>query len=253
MTSQLQSLFQNLGTAAQEAPQAAHQGRARAAARGRGGQAASTTRTSSCARSSGRAERHRLHRRDRQGRQPRRDCGGPDVSREGVQRDLLPMVEGCTVSTKYGMVRTDHILFIASGAFHMAKPSDLIPELQGRLPIRVELDALSVGRLRPHPDRARRLADQPVPGPARDRGREARVHARRHARASPSWPGRSTSAPRTSAPGACTRSWSGCWRSVSFERARAARDSRGHRRGLRGPAPRERWRHGRGPVPRYIL
>jgi len=68
---------------------------------------------------------------------------GADVSREGVQRDLLPLVEGSTVSTKYGMVRTDHILFIASGAFHLAKPSDLIPELQGRLPIRVELRALS--------------------------------------------------------------------------------------------------------------
>ncbi len=69
---------------------------------------------------------------------------GPDVSREGVQRDLLPLVEGSSVSTKYGMVRTDHILFIASGAFHLAKPSDLIPEFQGRLPIRVELDALTV-------------------------------------------------------------------------------------------------------------
>jgi ATP-dependent HslUV protease ATP-binding subunit HslU len=67
---------------------------------------------------------------------------GADVSREGVQRDLLPLVEGCTISTKYGAIKTDHILFIASGAFHMAKPSDLIPELQGRLPIRVELDAL---------------------------------------------------------------------------------------------------------------
>ncbi|MBK8183900.1 MAG: ATP-dependent protease ATPase subunit HslU [Candidatus Competibacteraceae bacterium] len=73
----------------------------------------------------------------------RGEYGGPDVSREGVQRDLLPLVEGCTVSTKYGMVRSDHILFIASGAFHLAKPSDLIPELQGRLPIRVELNALS--------------------------------------------------------------------------------------------------------------
>ncbi len=72
----------------------------------------------------------------------RGEGSGPDVSREGVQRDLLPLVEGCTVSTKYGMVRTDHILFIASGAFHVAKPSDLVPELQGRLPIRVELDAL---------------------------------------------------------------------------------------------------------------
>ncbi len=73
----------------------------------------------------------------------RGEHGGPDVSREGVQRDLLPLVEGCTVSTKHGMVRTDHILFIASGAFHVAKPSDLIPELQGRLPIRVELHPLT--------------------------------------------------------------------------------------------------------------
>jgi ATP-dependent HslUV protease ATP-binding subunit HslU len=67
---------------------------------------------------------------------------GPDVSREGVQRDLLPIVEGTTVTTKHGQVRTDHVLFIAAGAFHMSKPSDLIPELQGRFPIRVELDAL---------------------------------------------------------------------------------------------------------------
>jgi len=71
------------------------------------------------------------------------ESSGGDVSREGVQRDLLPLVEGCTVSTKYGMVKTDHILFIASGAFHLSKPSDLIPELQGRLPIRVELQALT--------------------------------------------------------------------------------------------------------------
>jgi ATP-dependent HslUV protease ATP-binding subunit HslU len=68
---------------------------------------------------------------------------GPDVSREGVQRDLLPIVEGSSVTTKYGVVRTDHILFIAAGAFHIAKPSDLIPELQGRFPIRVELDPLT--------------------------------------------------------------------------------------------------------------
>ena len=67
---------------------------------------------------------------------------GPDVSREGVQRDILPIVEGTTVNTKYGMVRTDHILFIAAGAFHVSKPSDLIPELQGRFPIRVELESL---------------------------------------------------------------------------------------------------------------
>ncbi|HPU20588.1 MAG TPA: ATP-dependent protease ATPase subunit HslU [Alicycliphilus sp.] len=74
----------------------------------------------------------------------RQESGGAEVSRQGVQRDLLPLVEGTTVSTKYGMVKTDHILFIASGAFHLAKPSDLIPELQGRFPIRVELTSLSV-------------------------------------------------------------------------------------------------------------
>jgi ATP-dependent HslUV protease ATP-binding subunit HslU len=72
----------------------------------------------------------------------RESTAGPDVSREGVQRDLLPIVEGSTVNTKHGMVKTDHILFIAAGAFHVSKPSDLIPELQGRFPIRVELQAL---------------------------------------------------------------------------------------------------------------
>jgi ATP-dependent HslUV protease ATP-binding subunit HslU len=75
----------------------------------------------------------------------RERSAGPDVSREGVQRDLLPIVEGSTVNTKYGMVKTDHILFIAAGAFHVSKPADLIPELQGRFPIRVELEALGRG------------------------------------------------------------------------------------------------------------
>ena len=84
----------------------------------------------------------------------RSETVGVDVSREGVQRDLLPLIEGCTVSTKYGTVRTDHILFIASGAFHHSKPSDLIPELQGRLPIRVELAALD-------PDDFRRILQEP--------------------------------------------------------------------------------------------
>jgi ATP-dependent HslUV protease ATP-binding subunit HslU len=73
----------------------------------------------------------------------RQEYGGADVSRQGVQRDLLPLVEGTTISTKYGMVKTDHILFIASGAFHLSKPADLIPELQGRFPIRVELESLT--------------------------------------------------------------------------------------------------------------
>ncbi len=87
----------------------------------------------------------------------RGETSGADVSREGVQRDLLPLVEGCTVTTKYGALKTDHVLFIASGAFHLAKPSDLIPELQGRLPIRVELSALSVDdfvRILTEPDAA---------------------------------------------------------------------------------------------------
>jgi len=78
----------------------------------------------------------------------RSDRHGADVSREGVQRDLLPLIEGTTVSTKHGPVKTDHVLFIASGAFHLAKPSDLLPELQGRLPIRVELKALGVDDLK---------------------------------------------------------------------------------------------------------
>ena len=82
------------------------------------------------------------------------NSGGGDISREGVQRDLLPLIEGSTVTTKYGMIKTDHILFIASGAFHLAKPSDLIPELQGRLPIRVELSALT-------PDDFERILTEP--------------------------------------------------------------------------------------------
>ena len=84
----------------------------------------------------------------------RGNVGGADVSREGVQRDLLPLIEGCTVNTKLGMIKTDHILFIASGAFHLSKPSDLVPELQGRLPIRVELKALT-------PDDFRRILSEP--------------------------------------------------------------------------------------------
>ncbi|HSC75300.1 MAG TPA: ATP-dependent protease ATPase subunit HslU [Pseudomonadales bacterium] len=84
----------------------------------------------------------------------RGETSGADVSREGVQRDLLPLIEGCTVTTKYGMIKTDHILFVASGAFHLAKPSDLIPELQGRLPIRVELNALT-------PDDFERILQEP--------------------------------------------------------------------------------------------
>ena len=98
---------------------------------------------------------------------------GPDVSREGVQRDILPIVEGTTVNTRYGMVRTDHILFIAAGAFHTTKPSDLIPELQGRFPIRVELGSLSEADFISHSHGAQERADQAIRGAARYRRTEA--------------------------------------------------------------------------------
>jgi ATP-dependent HslUV protease ATP-binding subunit HslU len=103
----------------------------------------------------------------------RQDTIGADVSREGVQRDLLPLVEGCTVSTKYGSIKTDHILFICSGAFHMSRPSDLIPELQGRLPIRVELEALTADdfvRILTEPDASLVTQYKALLGTESDRG-----------------------------------------------------------------------------------
>ena len=135
---------------------------------------------------------------------------GPDVSREGVQRDILPIVEGTTVNTKHGMVKTDHILFIAAGAFHVSKPSDLIPELQGRFPIRVELEPLTRDdfvRILTEPRNA--LVKQYI-GAARHRGPDADVHARTRSSASPTSPRASTTPPRTSARAACTRSWNAC-------------------------------------------
>jgi ATP-dependent HslUV protease ATP-binding subunit HslU len=139
MTSQLQGLFQNLGSNAPSAA-AAHRRGAQAAAR-RGGGEAGQRGGDEAARDDQRraATASSSWTRSTRSRAAPSNVGGGDVSREGVQRDLLPLVEGSTVSTKHGMVKTDHILFIASGAFHLAKPSDLIPELQGRLPIRVEL------------------------------------------------------------------------------------------------------------------
>ena len=130
---------------------------------------------------------------------------GPDVSREGVQRDILPIVEGTTVNTKHGMVRTDHILFIAAGAFHVSKPSDLIPELQGRFPIRVELDALGRDefvRILPEPQNA--LLKQYTALMATE-GIDARGSPTTPSSGSPSWRRWSTSGPRTSARGGCTR------------------------------------------------
>ena len=107
---------------------------------------------------------------------------GPDVSREGVQRDILPIVEGTTVNTRYGMIRTDHILFIAAGAFHVSKPSDLIPELQGRLPIRVELHCADRRRFRPHSHRAEERAHQAIRRAAGHRRRKAEFHRGRRSR-----------------------------------------------------------------------
>ncbi len=105
---------------------------------------------------------------------------GPDVSREGVQRDILPIVEGTTVNTRYGMVRTDHILFIAAGAFHTTKPSDLIPELQGRFPIRVELSSLSESGFHPHSHRAEERAHQAIHRASRHRSAEIIFQRRCH-------------------------------------------------------------------------
>ena len=122
-----------------------------------------------------------------------------------MQRDILPIVEGTTVNTKYGMVRTDHILFIAAGAFHVSKPSDLIPELQGRFPIRVELEAL--GR-----DEFVRILTEPRSALVKQytalmdtEGIELDVHRRTPSTASPTSRPASTSAPRTSARAGCTR------------------------------------------------
>ena len=103
---------------------------------------------------------------------------GPDVSREGVQRDILPIVEGTTVNTRHGFVRTDHILFIAAGAFHVSKPSDLIPELQGRFPIRVELKSLTMEDFIRILQRAEERADQAVHRAARNRRHQAGLHRR---------------------------------------------------------------------------
>ena len=137
---------------------------------------------------------------------------GADVSREGVQRDLLPLIEGTTVATKHGAVKTDHILFIASGAFHLAKPSDLLPELQGRLPIRVELKPLTrddFRRILTEPEAS--LIKQYKALMATERS-DPRFHRRRDRRARRASPRRSTARSRISARAGCTRCWSGCSR-----------------------------------------
>ena len=181
----------------------------------------------------------------------RQETQGADVSREGVQRDLLPLVEGSTVSTKHGVVKTDHILFIASGAFHMSKPSDLIPELQGRFPIRVELDALKVEdfiRILTEPDAS--LCTQ-YSALVAHRGREPRVRSERRA------PHR-----RSRLPG--ERAHREHWCATTAHRARTIarsavvrsrgprRPRRDDRRAVRRPAPR-RAGQGRRPDPLHPL
>ncbi len=141
MTSQLQGMFQNMGSARKQMRKLKVRDALKLLAEEEAGQLVNEDDIK--ARAIERVEQHGIVFLDELDKVTRRaENNGADVSREGVQRDLLPLVEGCTVSTKYGMVKTDHILFIASGAFHLAKPSDLIPELQGRLPIRVELSPL---------------------------------------------------------------------------------------------------------------
>ena len=145
-----------------------------------------------------------------------RATSGPDVSREGVQRDLLPIVEGSTVQTRYGYVRTDHILFIAAGAFHVSKPSDLIPELQGRFPIRVELKPLTEAdfvRILTEPENALTKQYQAL---VRRRGREL-VFEDGASRRSPAWRARPTSGWRTSARAGCTPSWPRVMEDILFE------------------------------------
>ena len=137
---------------------------------------------------------------------------GPDVSREGVQRDILPIVEGTTVNTRYGMVRTDHILFIAAGAFHVSKPSDLIPELQGRFPIRVELESLTVEDFKRILTEPKNALDQTVSGDDGDGRRRDRFHRRRHRFDRELCGAGESSKPKTSARAACTPSWRGCWK-----------------------------------------
>lgn len=141
MTSQLQGMFQNMGSGKKQSRKLTVKKALKLIAEEEAGKLLNEDDIK--ARSIERVEQHGIVFLDELDKVTRRsESSGPDVSREGVQRDLLPLVEGSTVTTKYGMIKTDHILFIASGAFHLAKPSDLIPELQGRLPIRVELSAL---------------------------------------------------------------------------------------------------------------
>ena len=144
LTSQIQGMFQQMGGGTAQAEEDDGRRGAEDADR-RGSRRSSSTTTTSRRKALTNVEQNGIVFLDEIDKiASRQEMQGADVSRQGVQRDLLPLVEGTTVTTKYGMIKTDHILFIASGAFHLSKPSDLIPELQGRFPIRVELASLSV-------------------------------------------------------------------------------------------------------------
>lgn len=152
------------------------------------------------------------------------DRRGSDISREGVQRDLLPLIEGTTVATKYGMVRTDHILFICSGAFHLSKPSDLLPELQGRLPIRVELKALT------HEDFVKILTEpeanliEQYVALMKTENFDLEFEPEAIEKL-PIWPSSSTKTSKTSAPAGCTRFWKYCWKTSASALPTAAAKS----------------------------
>jgi ATP-dependent HslUV protease ATP-binding subunit HslU len=203
MTSQLQSMFSNLSRSQAKSPAHADQGGLRGPLR-RGGRQTGQRGRNQAERPAGREQNGIVFIDELDKVAKRGETAGADVSREGVQRDLLPLIEGSTVSTKYGMLKTDHILFIASGAFHLSKPSDLIPELQGRLPIRVELR-------RSRPEDFRRILVEPDAALTRQYSALLATEGMSWtspttaSSASPSSPGSSTRAPRTSARGACTR------------------------------------------------
>ena len=160
---------------------------------------------------------------------------GADVSRQGVQRDLLPIVEGTTVQTKYGYVQTDHVLFIAAGAFHRAKPSDLMPELQGRFPDPRRAEGPDQGRFRPHSDRAEERAHQAIHGPAGHRRRDAGVHARRHRRPGRLRLPRQPNHAKHRRP-AAVHDHGAAARRTQLRSARHGRGTRDNQRGLREPA-----------------
>jgi len=168
LTSQIQGMFQQLGGGRRKMKKLSVSEALRHLTDEEAAQAHQRRRYQGKGARCGRAERHRvIDEIDKI--TPAKGCRVPTSRGRACSAIFCRSIEGTTVSTKYGMVKTDHVLFIASGAFHLSKPSDLIPELQGRLPIRVELEPLTAGGFRAHPDRDRRMPDAPIRGAARYR------------------------------------------------------------------------------------